>query len=481
VWAALAVYAVGFLVFFPSVLGVSDESLYVRQAVAFASGHLTVPETNPLTGATSQVVPSPYPIGTSLLQTPFVAVGGWRCAAILSLICLIIAVLILTRWLAEDGKSPLYALLFLGFPSVLVLGRVAMSDMPSAALLTLTMWLLLRKAGRRRVNWALAGFVAGASLLLRETNALFVAPLFIGAVLGREEGTVALILGGVVGTGLRLLASLLVFGSAFHARNPVYGWSLSAIPHNAPLYLLALTVLVPGGLIAVAFYRGERRRALQATVLCVLLFFSAYEYAGHESGLLKQLVLSTRFMIPLVPLITLAMADVVPRAWAALLRRGEGVARLLTVLRSWAVGGWVVAVCAACVLVHWVHRRWSDSQLAVVQTIYSTTSSDSALLTTPSETEKFLSGVYGSREVLNRYLTTPNQVAQVLERGQPAYLVFLERSDSDFFKNLAADDEAYVHDVESQCSLSLESDRSYTATDRLRIWRVDACRAPSPL
>ncbi len=53
-------------------------------------------------------------------------------------------------------------------------------------------------------------------------------------------------------------------------------------------------VLVPGGLIAVALYRGSRRPELIATVALFVAFYLMYDYSGFTSGMAKRLILGPR-------------------------------------------------------------------------------------------------------------------------------------------------------------------------------------------
>src|SRR5207248_10259471 len=99
----------------------------------------------------------------------------------------------------------------------------------------------------------------GASVLLRETNALFLAPFIAGSLVRRERGALALSLGAAAGLALRPLASQLAFGDPFFTKVHGYGWSLQAALHNLPLCLFGAAVLVPLGLVAALGYRGPRR------------------------------------------------------------------------------------------------------------------------------------------------------------------------------------------------------------------------------
>ena len=224
----LLLYAAGFLAFSPRVVSVRDEVAYIRQAAAFAAGEATVVEKEALSGQTRRVPASTYPPGTSALQAPFVSLGGWRWAALASLLCLAVTVLLLAGWLRREGRSPLFALLVLGYPPALALSRLAMSDLPSAAVVTLGLSLFWRGQDGPGAWWLASGFTAGLSLLFRETNALLFAPLFTGALLRRERKALALMAGVAAAVPLRLLSSALLFASPFFHRPPAgFRWGPS--------------------------------------------------------------------------------------------------------------------------------------------------------------------------------------------------------------------------------------------------------------
>src|SRR5579864_5228345 len=155
VWSAAAIYCLAFFVFYPSVITVIDESYYVREAVALAHGSLTVFHEDPLTGSSAWERPSDYPIGTSLLMAVFTRLFGWKGAFLVPLIGFVVVLWALAKWLAAAGRSSWHALALFFFPPALIMGRVAMSDMPSAALMATALWLFWA-GGTRPARWILA-------------------------------------------------------------------------------------------------------------------------------------------------------------------------------------------------------------------------------------------------------------------------------------------------------------------------------------
>jgi 4-amino-4-deoxy-L-arabinose transferase-like glycosyltransferase len=275
------VYALGFVAFWPRGIVVIDECDYINAAKTFADGKTTQAATDALSGTTTRVLPSSYPPGTSALAAPLVGLFGVRAAPLVSLFSFCVLGLLLARWLALEGRSPIFALLFLGYLPAVALGRVAMSDVPSALVVCAAQLLLFRSAPREgraaaiRGSFA-AGLLAGLSLVFRETNALFLVPLFIGAIARREGRSYALVSGAMIGVAVRLVAAAVVFGNPFFTDGH-RGWSFHDFGSHVFLYLVALLILAPLGFAAGLAYRGDRRAEIIATVL--LSFFSSQRSA----------------------------------------------------------------------------------------------------------------------------------------------------------------------------------------------------------
>jgi len=133
----VVLYGIGFLVWLPSAHAVatSDEASYLGQAALFARGQLEVSLPALAGGEPVSEPVSDYPIGTSLLAAPFVALGGLSWGRLPSIASLLAATA-LTAWvLRRRGRDPRYALLVHGYLPSLVLGRVTMSYCPSVLIL----------------------------------------------------------------------------------------------------------------------------------------------------------------------------------------------------------------------------------------------------------------------------------------------------------------------------------------------------------
>ena len=208
-------------------------------------GTSSVPKLNALTGETEDFYPSRYPYGTALTMALPVALAGWRGGYIVPCFSLLAGVLLFGYWLRQEGRSPLFALLLLGYPPALVMGRVAMSDVPSLFLVILGLWLFWRGTDRGWKWWLASGFVAGGfDAVSREQ------PDSLRSVLRRRRAParaqrLGARRGRVAGLGLRVRRTR-SFSASRCTTGPPYILALASLPERLPIYALALLVFVPG-------------------------------------------------------------------------------------------------------------------------------------------------------------------------------------------------------------------------------------------
>lgn len=470
--ALLAVYAIGFAAYYPSVITVSDEGNYIREARLLLEGTTRLTRPNPFTGELEDVTTILYPVGTAMLMTPFVWLAGWKGAFMSSFLCLLVGVLITARWLQDEGHSPLFAALVLGYPPALVMTRLAMSDVPSMAVAALGLWLFWRGLERGWLPWFASGVVAGASMAIRDSNCLLFAPLFAGAVLRRERGAWALVAGGLAGVALRCLAGWLAFGDPFYIKD-VYPFSPQTIGARLPLYLLALLVFVPGGLAFALGYRGRRRVEVRITVLLFFFFYLFQGFSMSASPLEKRLILSLRYFIPLLPLLAFAAAEAAPRAWRALLGR-QRPDRQRTLGRAARIGlaSWFVSLALGTGLVHWGHAGWSQTQAEIRSEIERHTLEAPVVITNWGATGKFIDLMRSPHIPMRRDSITRDGVESLLRRHGKVVLVLLDRADSEYWREDSRRNEAFLTSLRRNPTVEL--DRAVTSTDRLRIYTLES-------
>lgn len=474
--ALLAVYAASFFAFYPEIATNDDEAMYLRQAELVLRGEPSITQIDPTTRNAEQTYPSTYAPGTAYLMAPFVALFGWRGAFLVPLLGLAFATWLTARWIREAGGSPFFALILLGFPPTLVMARVAMSDVPSAAVAALGMWLFWRGIERAPTWWLGAGFVAGASFVLRATNPVLFVPLFAGTVLRRERKCWALVVGGVAGLGARALAMHAYFGSALYERS-AYHLDIATIWQRLPLYLLGLLVFVPGGLALSLAYRGRRRPEIVATVA---LFFTCYllqTYSTWETSFEKWIVLGLRYLIPLLPVMAFAMAESTPRLFAQLrdrarARGGEASARRFSTVVGALALVWVIGIGAASAAVHPLFHGFVKSQAVLKREIEAVLPGDRVFITNWMATRKFTPVLSQKFVRLERSELAPHDVEKLIEMWGEVWIVLLRRTDSEHWRADALDAERWLAALRREPELVRETTVSPTMT--LRVWKLDA-------
>jgi len=366
-----------------------------------------------------------------------------------------------------SGRSPVFALILLGFPPTLVMGRVAMSDVPSTAVVALGLWLFWRGIEGKPGWWLASGFVAGASIVFRVTNPLLFVPLFAGTVLRREWRCWALVLGGLAGVAMRPLTMQFYFGNALFERS-FYQLSPDTLFERIPLYLFGLLLLVPGGLGFAFLYRGRRRPEVLTTLGLFVAFFLFQEFSTVETGLPKRIVLGLRYFIPLLPLMAFAMSESVPRLWQRWITpHGPRAVRWA----SGAVVAWLAAVGVATIAVHPFFNAWSATQAQIRDEIERVVPDDAVLVTNWSGTKKFVRQLERRYAVVRATTFPAEKVAGLFERYPEVYLVLLDRTDSVWWRRTGEWIAVFLEEVGIRDEP--ETDLRPTSTDRLRIWRIE--------
>lgn len=472
-WIAVAVvllsYIVGFLSYYPRIVTVTDEADYLGRAHALSQRRLEYQSVN-LNPDAAQAASNRYPPGTSITIAPLFVIGGLHAAFAYPLLVLVALVLVTALWIHEQGHSPMYALLVLCFPSCLVLGRVSMSGMPSALLVVCGMLLFWRGIKGGWWYWFMAGFLAGVSLMFRETNCLIFFPLFAGTLLRRERKALGLIAGGLCGLGIDIFVSVMLSDSLIHGGRSM-GFSCAGLLSQMPFYLAALLIFVPGGLVWVLCYRGRRYPELIITVLMLFFFFSAYNYSGQQSGAVKALILGPRFFIPLLPLLAFAASESVPRLSNRLLNWLPS--RLSALLRCSGIAAVAVFVTGLALIAFAVHPyfyRWSEVHVRARDLVYAHTPDKAVIVTDLVATEKYINDLYGRRSTLQFDSLKTGDVAYQLQLHDAIWIVMLERSDSEFWKERSAEALAFVSNLGALPRLIV--DETLSPEYRLRIWSL---------
>lgn len=459
-WVPVLAFFISFAATYPGSIVLKDEANYIRQAGAFANGEIQVEYVNPVTKESTEIRPSEYPPGTSLITAPFISIGGWHAAHWMPAIALVFAVLFTAFLLKIAGHHPAYSLLLFIFPPALVMVRVVSSDVVSATFVALG-WLLFWKGISKTSSYGtrllfLSGFVAGISMLIRETNALLFMPLFLGAFIRKDRGLSWLILGGFLGLLIRLYVSYLIFGDPLYTKDHS-GFSFSVIPNHFILYIFALTIFVPGGLFFTTLYKGKRRPEITSTVFILLAFYSFYNFSGQPSGFVKSLVLGPRFFIPLLPVLALAMAESVPRLFNPIFLKLKYQHSIY----------WVglALITSGIILTNVLLHEWAEVHESIQEKIEEHVPENSAVITNFQSTLKYVSELQGYSSRVNFFEVTPEETEKIGE----AYIVFVQRSESFYWRETAESENLFLENISKEPVFSQE----YLDNYHLKIYRTD--------
>lgn len=466
-WLVLVAYAAGYALFPPRVLLVNDEERYVAQAMAFARGSANLAGATTLLPRSTERVASNYPPGTSALQAPFVALFGWRGAGLLSVVSLALLVAATIVLLRDQRYDTRFALVVPAFVGSLFFGRLAMSDMPGAALAAFALVLLFRRERSWRTTFA-AGAAAGATLLFREPLALFLAPFIVGDVLPWKRGTPALLLGGAAGVLARLAVAAALFGDPLYVRDSGYGFGWSYGAANLGVYAVVLLVLLPAGAALLFLYRGARYVEVRASAVAYIALFLFYGYEPWaENGLARGTLLATRFAIPLLPLVALSAADVLPRWLGA--RVTEPRAARLGVMAT-------AAVAIAAFAVHPAIRRTESGPDAIVSVLHARTRAEEPIVINEKAVGKYLSPVYGARLLVWRSSADAAALHDLCARHSALQMALLDRTDSPMFRGDADANAQFVRATQREFVTTLTYDGFFGRDLHLRIYRVGCFR-----
>ena len=297
--------AVTFL-FYPDFYGIYDEDLYLTAARVMQNGSFFYEKVGvdaPLLGTVEGIkgAVSIYPPGNSALLLPFTVIN-WKLGFLKNILLYIGSFLLFISILRKLKIDPVYSLIFLLHPTIVLFSRTLMSDIPSMFFLLLGVFLLLDKKSLA------AGFSLGFLLLLRYPNLILIIGIF-GALLYEKEYKKALhLLPGVALFSLVLLGYVLyVYGSILgpFAVDGARSFGFSYFIYNFSYYLLSLNVLYPGMLL-IAFFLGFKDKKVSFFIipsLVTIIFYSFYYYIDGGSNIIEKLVKGQRFMIPVIPLL----------------------------------------------------------------------------------------------------------------------------------------------------------------------------------
>lgn len=468
---ALLLFLLGFLLWWPDVVTNTDEGMYVTHAMTLQAGHRTVPLVNALTRQVTQGVPSGYPVLTAVSQLPGIVLARlagvtdfWRGAYLSVLLAVFLTILSTRVLLQRLGLNPFWALIWLVFPPFIVMSRLATSDVLAAGWCALTLavfahGLTLDPQKRPRI-WLLAGFLAGASLCLREMAPLVPLVFFAGAFFRREKAWHWLLIGGLLGVALRPITSALSWHNPFFVKPHGGSFNFTNFRANFLADCAILTFLLPAGLPALLLYRGPRRPEVLVSGVVFTLVHISYLFAVGTGGFFA-IVIGGRFFLLAVPVYIVAIAHAAerlqprmrPRTWLA--------------LQSLLAAGALVAAFA----IHPVLHQWSRLHRDIRDRLCATVPPNVTLMTNLAVTGKYLLDFSCPRPNIDLNADTLKYFEQLKSHG-PIYVAIADRQDSTFWTQMGAEGQRAFARLE-QLSHPQLLYRGPPDWQSLTVWKLD--------
>src|SRR5450432_353425 len=358
----------------PHALSFRDEVGYLGRAKLLVEGHLGWIANSPgVWVPTTRGMVGKYPLFHSLLLAALDEITPRATFALGVLAALVLAATaraILKSW----GKSPLWALLMLAHPTVVILARTTMADLPQATAALAAWWALKRGRAFATVAW-LAVLMA-----LKPTGAVLALAIVAGEALSslralraRDAATWRRL---AWGAGGGLFGFLVVLGCNLLSSGHLwfdYTHSGSGLPPFLPRYFstsapahIETVLLVPPLLVAGA-WSYWRRRELGPLVLCGGYFamMLVYFFVDVGANRLETMVLAPRLILPVVVFLLVGYGAWLDDLVTRLLRAAPGEGGAAPALRPWVAGVLVAIPIVVVTSVSLRHQRYQGAMAGV--------------------------------------------------------------------------------------------------------------------
>ncbi len=307
-WVIL--FFISYLIFYPENWMITDAYNYVNRGIAFSEGQSNWVITDFLTEESINLIPAPYNTGTSFFFAIFMTLLSKKALFLVPLFQVVLSVYLLSVTIKKNNQSQ-SALALLGLSLALMFfSRSAMSCMPSFLLISITCYLFFRS----EIHWKSAfglGFLAAFGFWFRESNVFLIAPFVLYCLYENVKLLPSILLGFILGLGPKIIADLLVYDTWWFS-SASSGFSIYSIIDHLPEYGIILIVLIPLSILFIGLYKGKGDRTIKVGSLAFILLYLVYNYTAVEfSGLLKGSFLTSRFMIPLLPIVVMCAANLI--------------------------------------------------------------------------------------------------------------------------------------------------------------------------
>ena len=308
--ASCAIFLGCFLYVFPQHIFVSDEISYINrviQLLSFGDASLWI---DAIDGHRIENILADYPLGTSCLLVPFYLVFGYAGFYIANIFYVLMSMFFIYKTIQGiDSNRRLLTVYALICVPLLFFSHLVMSELPSLLMISVACY-LINKPNPSNKDYLLIGLFAGFSFWFRETNLIiFIIPCY-HLITQNRLAIGPFIAGMCLGLIPRLLSAFMIYGNGFHMKDPGYTFSPAHLSNNLSLYAIALIFLFPMILYALIQVKTKKQKVINATIWLFIFIHLLYGYDGLKASGTKGILLTSRFLIPLIPLFIISLVQI---------------------------------------------------------------------------------------------------------------------------------------------------------------------------
>jgi hypothetical protein len=166
-------------------------------------------------------------------------------------------------------------------------------------------------------------------------------------------------------------------------------------------YFLYLNLTYPMMLVSILFYRGRIHSEILACTGVLLIFYSFYFWFDNGANFFESAVRSLRFLLPVVPLMLIAYADLLTRIFSSRFQISAAYLAL-------------AALSSAAFLIHYKHDLYLQREKTFSDFVYKITPENSVIVA-GADVRELMQTVWGKRKILEY---NPERITQSLHSGE---------------------------------------------------------------
>jgi hypothetical protein len=401
-------------IYYPNFYAYQDEQIYLEKAHQLSQGVFSRGKTSD----SLHVNIDRYPPGQSILLAILLKFG-YKYIFLLNPFLLSLTTLILARIMRRYSIPNYFALLILFHPTMFLLSRTIMSDIPSAFFFLLSVWILFFRKGMHFVGAAALGYCVSLRLAMIPFSGLcIVYALFQQRINTRH--VLQILAGFFLG-----IIPFLIYTYQVNIFSPTaYGNELTSmgdvIPHAAA-YFISLNIIYPLMFILGIFPRYEKGWMLKGICVMAFVFFPFFTLFQVPDPLI-ELVIIQRYLIFIIGFLLIGYSLFLSKKIITNEIRFSFIFILMI------VGAFFISS---------MHQPYLNRHYTFHKVIYDHTTEGSLIIVDDRNSE-LIQVALGDRKIINTELVQNNEeIFRLIELFLPGdvYLIYLDRRDEEKFKD----------------------------------------------